>query len=192
MSSTLGDSRRRNDTRSERRQPGKFKFAGIATDRSAGFGHRPGEIARGQVPNKLSCLLCIPQRIFCPDAGKPDDGRLKVEKVEKTVWGQIVDASRAGGRDPADRPRANNRCQRVVEEAMSLRRLIGMPVPAFDCGVRAHGRSADLSAGAILASGSWKKRLAFICAPAVSTGAAGPYGLPAEGPYSRSMWVPFQ
>jgi hypothetical protein len=96
----------------------------------------------------LSCLLHIPQRIFCLDAGKPDDGRPIIEEVEKTVWRQIVGATRADGRDPADRARTNNRCQRVVAETMSLRRLIGVPIPAFDCTVRTHGRSADRSTGA--------------------------------------------
>jgi hypothetical protein len=74
MNSTLGDTRRRNDMRSERCQPGKFKFAGVNTDRSCGFGHRHGEITHGQVPNKLSCLLHIPQRIFSPMVAKPTMG----------------------------------------------------------------------------------------------------------------------
>ena len=106
------------------REPGKAKFIPIVGKHRGGLIHRMREIARCQVPDKLPGFHNITHAVLPAVAGKADDRRAVVKAAEETVRCKVQLTGLVARGDPAYRTWTNNGVQRVMRQAVSLRRLI--------------------------------------------------------------------
>src|SRR5208337_1609819 len=78
--------------------------------------HRIAQFARRQIGDELAALPGERRGVLPALAGKADDRRRAAEAVEEAVGGEIDPPIERPGRDPADRPRRDDRLERIVRQ----------------------------------------------------------------------------
>src|SRR5476649_1875374 len=73
-----------------------------------------------QVPGELAGLLDVVQAVFAPDAGKTNDRRNVVERIEEAVGRQVQVTIGILRRNPADGARADDGVERVMGQAVAV------------------------------------------------------------------------
>ncbi len=124
----LGHARHADQRRRERRQAGERELVDLGRHGGAARVHPLDERPRRQVPDELAGRLDVAHGVLVADAGEADDRRRVVERVEEAVRREVQRAVRRARRDPADRPRPDDRVERVVRQAVAVLRLVGMEV----------------------------------------------------------------
>src|SRR6201999_2986481 len=78
-----------------------------------------------QVGDELAALLRERRRVLDPERRREEHQlRTLTERVEEAVGGEVDLALAPAGRDPADRPRCDQRLERVVRQAVIVLRCV--------------------------------------------------------------------
>src|SRR5476649_764333 len=95
-----------------------------------------------QVPGELAGLLDVVQAVFAPDAGKTNDRRNVVERIEEAVGRQVQVTIGILRRNPADGARADDGVERVMGQAVAVGGFVEVDVVGHGAGFPGRGALA--------------------------------------------------
>src|SRR5271166_2912617 len=96
------------------REAGMSELVVAARERRRGRVHRIAQFARRQIGDELAALPGECDRVLPAIAGEADNRRNAAKTIEKTVGREIDPPVERPGRNPTDRPRRDDRLERVV------------------------------------------------------------------------------
>ena len=126
-------------------EPGEVGLADVLGMIAAGDVHLAAQLPGREIEHELARGLRVALRVLAGAAGEHDEGRPGRNDVEEAVGRQIDDASRADGRDPADRPRHDQASPGIMGETVRLAARIVVHAMSFPV----QGPDADRTRGAV-------------------------------------------
>ena len=109
----LRDARRRHQTRRRGRETREPHLVDLGADRGRGLAHRLAQIVGGERADEFAGLLGVALAVLAAAGGEHHEMRILRDGVEEAVRREIDHAVLAERRDPADRPRRDQRLERV-------------------------------------------------------------------------------
>ena len=95
-------------------------FVDVRPDRGRGAIHRFAQIVGGERADELAGLLGVALTVLAAARGEHHEMRILGDGIEETIGREIDDAVLAERRDPADRPRRDQRLERVERKTVRV------------------------------------------------------------------------